>query len=996
MIRLNINEHAEELKKEEQKILDILIEKMDEVIDNLDQRMKNYVDEAKNSDISVNPDLYLSRILAQNGLKETKENKKKWLNAKDELYTERLLLQYKDSEEEGIEEVKVGLHSCGDKDKLFVLSWYMPLCRHFVLNNTAEDYDYIRKDKYGEEYCINYKLLVRNQVKLRFTRVVSALNLVPGVFDDVLMNQIKGTGYFSDSFLEKMIQEFNPDEYDPNAAAKIISDEFLQELLERRSTPEFKNIVFSIQKKQGEIIQAPYNRNIIVQGCAGSGKSMIMLHRLPIILYDNPKSLNRSNLYIITPTQMYIEMAENMRHQLEISDIKMGTIEQYFDYCIQKYAGHKAGEYGKINYHTKLTTEKEKYIYSKECIEDINSFLDKNCKMDMSFLEPASQKLSVPLNLSDSGENYLSQIRSRVLNCQKIINANNVILSQYYAEIRNTLDALDMLSTALRHRKDNTIRNINKAISKEKETISDAQKKMKTYDHVINAQAIENRKIEINESNDKIEILKSTLDSVYEDEGYFKNLMDIGEKLQEALIIFEDVKKEFAQNDDDTINEAVNNIGKIIGAYFMISWDLSKVEDKYSEYQETIAELIDKAQACVNILQNENKKYLEYTYFTEIKNKCDLLIQMNEGIVKNAYAFIMNKIGIRANDNGKIRALSCSPYLYLQILYQFQGHPNNGFESFLSIDEAQGIALEEIRLLYNINDGKTVFNMFGDVYQHIEGTKGIDSWSEYDDVLTSDMYEMQENYRNASQITDFCNKKFGMNMSAINTPGKGVHEILSDEEFYNEMIAQLVDTQRAGLAAILVGDDKEARYLLNHFGAYENKFHDMTIEEFSLHRTRWNIINIDDAKGLEFSTVIVLSGRMSRNEKYIAYTRALDELFVYSDVIDVTGIEGKSKQAKTNEIKENVVSNASNRQVHGKHIPTSNNSGKSAVRDFFKNSGFEVIDNRRNGGRLWIIGEKKDIRDTVNSAITQFGISGKYASSKETNFKNGWYTKTDK
>lgn len=429
----------------------------------------------------------------------------------------------------------------------------------------------------------------------------------------------------------------------------------------------------------------------------------------------------------------------------------------------------------------------------------------------------------------------------------------------------------------------------------------------------------------------------------------------------------------------------------------MISWNLSKVEDKYSDYQETIADLLGKAQSCVNILQNENKKYLEYSYFTQIKNKCDLLIQMNEGIVKNAYAFIMNKIGIKESDNGKIRALSCSPYLYLQILYQFQGRPNNGFESFLSIDEAQGIAPEEIRLLYNVNDGKTVFNMFGDVYQHIEGTKGIDSWSEYADILTSDMYEMQENYRNASQITDFCNKQFSMNMSAINTPGKGVHEILSDEEFYNEMISQLVDTQRVGLAAILVGDDKEARYLLNRFGAYENKFHDMTIDEFSLHRTRWNIINIDDAKGLEFSTVIVLSGRMSRNEKYIAYTRALDELFVYSDVIDVTGIEGKSKKAKTNKIKENVVSNTSNRQVHGKHISEKNNNGEnSAVRDFFKNCGFEVIDNRRDGGRLWIIGEKTDIRDTVNSAITQFGISGKYASSKETNFKNGWYTKTDK
>ena len=56
-------------------------------------------------------------------------------------------------------------------------------------------------------------------------------------------------------------------------------------------------------------------------------------------------------------------MAENMRYQLEISDINMGTIEQYYDHCIEKYIGHKAGEYGKINYSKKITLENEKYIY---------------------------------------------------------------------------------------------------------------------------------------------------------------------------------------------------------------------------------------------------------------------------------------------------------------------------------------------------------------------------------------------------------------------------------------------------------------------------------------------------------------------------------------------------------------------------------------------------------------------------------------------------------
>lgn len=47
---MNINEHAEELKKEEQKVLDILITKMDKVIRNLDQRMQGYVEEARNTD----------------------------------------------------------------------------------------------------------------------------------------------------------------------------------------------------------------------------------------------------------------------------------------------------------------------------------------------------------------------------------------------------------------------------------------------------------------------------------------------------------------------------------------------------------------------------------------------------------------------------------------------------------------------------------------------------------------------------------------------------------------------------------------------------------------------------------------------------------------------------------------------------------------------------------------------------------------------------------
>ena len=92
-----------------------------------------------------------------------------------------------------------------------------------------------------------------------------------------------------------------------------------------------------------------------------------------------------------------------------------------------------------------------------------------------------------------------------------------------------------------------------------------------------------------------------------------------------------------------------------------------------------------------------------------------------------AYELIMGNIGIKPAESGNIRAIKCSPYIYLQVLYCYQGAPSYR-ESLLAIDEAQGIAPEEIRLLKNINGNNVVFNMYGDIYQHIEGTKGVDSW----------------------------------------------------------------------------------------------------------------------------------------------------------------------------------------------------------------------------------------------------------------------------
>ena len=463
---MNINDSPDRLVREEQAVLDALIGKMDHVLFGLDKRMQEYVAEAKNANISINPDQYLSQLLAQKGIRNTAENKKKLLHARDELYHTRLLLQSEDDEGQEISEIKVGLHSCMYDGEIFVTSWKMPLCRHYLLDNASVEFESTVIDKYGDIHLTNYMLLVKNQVKLRFTHVAKAINLYPGIFDDKTLKMIKGTGFLNEAYLDELIRQFNPDKFDPDSAAEIISDEFLQELLERRSSPEFKNIVFSIQKKQGEIIQAPYKRNMVVQGCAGSGKSMIMLHRLPILLYDNPKSLARTNLYIITPSQMYIQLAENMRHQLEISDINMGTLEQYYDLCISKYPGHRAGEYGRISYTRKISQENERYIYSSACITDIKMFFENMIAETDISLDKAYDILNLQESRRKPDNTYAQIIGNRYSRVQNVIDANNAVLIIYFKGIIDAVGALRGLNRVLKYHKERVNSEIVKDITK--------------------------------------------------------------------------------------------------------------------------------------------------------------------------------------------------------------------------------------------------------------------------------------------------------------------------------------------------------------------------------------------------------------------------------------------------------------------------------------------------------------------------------------------------
>lgn len=108
-------------------------------------------------------------------------------------------------------------------------------------------------------------------------------------------------------------------------SAITISDEILKEELSKNKTDKMKNIVATIQKEQNAIIRHNFNKNILIQGCAGSGKTSIALHRVAYLLYTFRNEIKAENVLVISPSQQFSKYIENVLPELSENSINSRT-----------------------------------------------------------------------------------------------------------------------------------------------------------------------------------------------------------------------------------------------------------------------------------------------------------------------------------------------------------------------------------------------------------------------------------------------------------------------------------------------------------------------------------------------------------------------------------------------------------------------------------------------------------------------------------------------
>jgi hypothetical protein len=191
--------------------------------------------------------------------------------------------------------------------------------------------------------------------------------------------------------------------------------------------------------------------------------------------------------------------------------------------------------------------------------------------------------------------------------------------------------------------------------------------------------------------------------------------------------------------------------------------------------------------------------------------------------------------------------------------------------SLIFIDEFQNYSPFEIQCLKSAYESP-VFNLFGDYDQRIE-EKGLDLKSKLISLLSPNSYNINVNYRNAKPITEYINRQVHKNMQSIGLNGTVIETQIDQCEF-----------KISDRTAIICKDPKLALIFLKRYIDSSRINNSITTKE--LLRDKFTLMTVLDCKGLEFDTVYVFDYGMTENEKYVAYTRALDTLVVISDNLE--------------------------------------------------------------------------------------------------------------
>jgi len=662
-------------------------------------------------------------------------------------------------------------------------------------------------------------------------------------------------------------------------ADRGIYDKFLiQVLMTRKKSHQLTDIIATIQDKQNEIIEKAFAANIIVQGCAGSGKTMVMLHRLSFWLYNN-KSLKPEKIKILTPNENFNTHIGGLHSQLKLGNIEILSVDQYYVSLLNLYDKD-------FSFHKKIDEEENieerflNYVYSKTFVKRMRALYPEIIK---PFLLEEEYEF-VRICAGKSGIKY--KIIDDMTDGEKIIQ-----LSKYIESIARKNAAASLEAKRIRER-----------IDANKEEIEICRK-------IVEENQKESERRERDFKEDLIKIMDQILSDNKEEFISLSSALEENranlEKLNRGFrrIIRGDLLRQEAEK-EKALTEKLEENTKT-RELWLKAREMTKNAERIADVAEALdtrknikngnlaANYISEYKKIKRVIFKQNEKILKSD--TEIAKDEELLSgkdsaltedEMNriESLIKkfpkNVALFVFNEVFNRAiaeklEEFDIDRSNKTYRYeLYARVLFaEMFWNKTVGVEEIICVDEGQDVSYCEYeRIIEQNKKNHAFYNVYGDLNQRIKQGRGLVTWEQLKKKLIACEYELNENYRNTNQITRYCNEIFNYNMTLTGVEGDPVRNI-SFREMLDETLS--IESGDERVAIILPRSIAKARIT-------RNKIVESVKDNFStkFDTSKISVMYVDEIKGIEFDRVYVIDETMGRNERYIAYTRALDKLAI--------------------------------------------------------------------------------------------------------------------
>ncbi len=681
-------------------------------------------------------------------------------------------------------------------------------------------------------------------------------------------------------------------------------DPFLIQIIEeKRLQHKLSDIIISIQTNQNAMIRHEYKKNMLVQGCAGSGKTMILLHRISYLKYNNYLR-NFDKAVIIVPNNNFDLFIDELSENLEIDKIPRMTMRQYYlklavDY--QKVLDRGFGSSIKSIENqfeilsnsdfigTNATQPDE--VFSDDYEYKLCDFYDQSIKdyynqIELDIILSITERFGIKFDAERAGYEQLNELYS-------IVNEKGNIWSVYhsmednerrkmqsvenewkkYEEIISTLKNLLVKLTHMNKSfgADVTIKQVKSKIGEKKRLEEYIAEKEKSVDKA--------RKESENAPKGFLRLL-SNASNISKDrlENEIKELDALKDKYEklnslipnDSINIINDVLKQLAQTIE--IVDRRRNTGSTFynGCLERLWILLEQIENGALSAKKGIEEIciigseIEESTEANNIIIKYEKRREDLNKVIALKpdEKESEILKNAANALRNRRMFVSRLFkkfaGIEISEIDK--GLQVFTLIALYCLHI--GRLNSDLECIF-IDEGQDYSESEYRILRTIHKDSCCFEVYGDVAQCVTPNRGLKNWDYLRSLFDADYFEMKENYRNTVEIAEYINENV---MNAFNIIGFRGPEVVEKRMPWGNVIMDVINTNKGDRIAVICHNKNDIEGLDSATKSYlaQNGF----------------LYNVIGAKGLEFEVVFVIDRNMSLNEKYVAFSRSLKDLII--------------------------------------------------------------------------------------------------------------------